>query len=160
MSYIIRRVSWTSRKRGCSVIQSIARELPLESVEGDFRAGRSNGRAPLEMKDAADLKEGVLGGGLFVSLADDPAGCRIDQMNLRAGQAGYGFIGLGTVIGRFVGDPALHLQAGIGAAVEERCHLGPTAFQRLSGQDRSRIRCLGHSMACAFDPYQFHPRGA
>ena len=60
--------------------------------------------------------------GLFVSFAYNLSGFRIDQMNTRADEARYGFIGIGTVIGRFVGDPALHLHAGIGAAVDERCH--------------------------------------
>jgi hypothetical protein len=64
-------------------------------------------------------------------------------MNPRARQARYGFIGLGIVIGRFVGDQALHLQAGIGAAIEEWYHQGRQPYQRWSDQGSEPNRCLG-----------------
>jgi len=71
---------------------------------------------------------------ISVAVIDGSAAGRVDQMHAAARKTSHGLIGLLPRLRRFVGDPALHPQAGPRAAVKE-CSHGLTTE---NGRDRNR----------------------
>ena len=59
---------------------------------------------------------------ISVAVIDGSAAGRVDQMHAAARKTGHGLIALLLRLVRLVGDPALHTQAGLRAAVKECSH--------------------------------------
>ncbi len=81
-----------------------------------------------------------LRGQLILVGSQDLAGVRIDKVYSRASRAGHGFKRVLTPVVRVVGNPALHVQAGIGASVEKCCHKPiDAAFAAAALMQRKRL---------------------
>src|SRR5215471_12360384 len=87
--------------------------------------GRALPRLPLVHRPSAQEQGCTAGRGLrriFVAVIDGSAAGRVDQMHTAARKTSQGLIALLLRLVRLVGEPALHTQAGLWAAVKECSH--------------------------------------
>lgn len=75
---------------------------------------------------------------LFPTGPEDLSGRRVDQVRPSAGCASHRHISLATARCWIVSNPALDVQARVGAAVDKRSHVRLGCSEIESGQDRSR----------------------
>jgi len=93
------------------------------------RAGGARSTTVAQNEDARKAATQVR----FLSPSSMAAG-RVDQMHAAARKARHGLIALLFQLVRFVGDPALYAQAGLGAAVKKSSH----RLIMENGRDRNR----------------------